>query len=113
MQSLLYKEERNLRIKKKLKSIEELYNLAFLTNGKLSVRMKTYKDGLVLSPTEKDLTSTAKQLASKIKELNKSLDTQILADRLTQVHKQIIMVIKEEFTTIRNRHKSISTITTK
>lgn len=110
MQNLIHKEEKKLRVEKKLKSIEELYNLAIQEKGKPSVKMKDYKGDFVLTANEKQLTSTAKQLAKRIKELKKSEESIVVADRLTQVHTQIVNLIREEFRTLRTRNNRISTI---
>ena len=99
------KEDRNVRIQKKLKSIEDLYNLAF-TSEVSKIKMMSYKGEFILSANEKELTATAKQLASKIKELKKgSEQNKILAERLTQVHTQIVSLVREEFRTIRNKNE--------
>lgn len=105
-----YKDERNIRIQKKLKAIEDLYNLAF-TSGTSKIKMMSYKGKFILSANEKELTLTAKQLASKIKDLKKgSEQSKILAERLTHVHTQIVSLVREEFRTIRNKNERVSTI---
>ena len=111
MPSLVRKEERNLRIAKKLNLIQDLYKLAF--SASKIVSMKTYQGDFVLSINEKDLTTKAKQLAKQIKEIKKnSVDVQQreLADRLTQVHTELVNVIRDEFKTLRTRNNRISTI---
>ena len=94
MQNLIYREEKKLRIEKKLKSIEDLYNLAFQANDTPNIKMKTYKIKLILNVNEKDLTITARQLVKRIKELNRDEEGKILAERLTQVHNQIVNLIR-------------------
>jgi len=110
MQTLIHKEEKKLRVEKKLKSIEELYNLAIQEKGKPSVKMKDYRGEFVLSANKEILIKTAKQLVVRIKKLNKTEEGKPMAERLTQVHIQIVDLIKSEYTNIRNRNNRISTI---
>lgn len=110
MQNLIHREEKKLRVDKKLKSIEELYNLAIQEKSKPSIKMKDYKGEFVLSANKEVLIKTAKQLAVRIKKLNKTEESKPIAERLTQVHIQIINLIKDEYTHIRNRNNRISTI---
>jgi len=114
MNNLIHREERKVRINKKLKSIEEFYNLAFETKEKSGIKIQSYKGEFILIPNEKELTKTAKKLAKDIKEISKlsATNSQLknLADRLTIVHSQLVEVVRDEFRTLRNRNNRISTI---
>ena len=114
MRSLVHIEERNLRIKKKLKVVEELYDYAFELERGVITKAKAYKMKLKLTVNEKDLTLTAKKLAANIKEIKIATKEceklNVLVDRLTKVHDNIVDIIRNEFKPLRERNNSISVI---
>lgn len=98
-----------MRIQKKLKTIEDLYKLAYETTLP-DVNMKTYEGEFVLNTNEKDLINATKQLAKSIKELKRSAKNKVLAERLTQVHAQFESLVREEYRPLRSRNNRISII---
>ena len=113
MRNLLHIEEKNLRIKKRLKTVEELYSLAFEVKGCKS-KFKPFKTKLNLDVNERVLINTARELKSKVGDLKElgeiSKGYNILAESLTQVHNLLVDIIKDEFKGLRNRNDSISII---
>ena len=107
---LVRKEERKLRIRKKLKAIEELYHLAFETKDK--EKILEYKTELKLEPDAISLKDQAIALLKKSQELLNNAEVEnvikTLAERLNQIHLQIISIIEEEFKTVRTRNKRVS-----
>ena len=103
--------EREARISKELKFIEEMYNLAFTIKDKAANKIKGFKQCFKFVADEKILLSIAKKLAEQVKELEalskqfpKETVYYFTADRLKQIYIQIITLIKKEFKSIRNRN---------
>jgi len=107
---LVRKEERRVRISKKLKAIEDLYHLAFETKDR--DKIISYKKEFKLQPDVKDLKKQANQLQNTINEIvdntKKASEVFALVERLNQVHIQLTSVIEEEFKTVRTRNSRLS-----
>lgn len=117
MKNLLIREEKQVRMQKKLNHLKDMYSLVFEINENSSVKIKKYMQNFDFETNERSLKIIAKNIAKQVKEFKELFKQKPkediyfkTAERLTVVHDQIVEVIREEFKTLRNRNDRISRI---
>ncbi len=110
MQRVKTIEDRKQRIKEKIKSIEDLYNIAFETMDSNLINAKEFKIDLTFECSDVALIKAVKIIKKQIsllKNINDLYPThkeiQNLIEKLFEVHNLIIVLLKEEFSNYRKK----------
>ena len=111
MGRLMTKEEKTLIIMNKIKSIQNLYDLAFDETKTNLINSKEFKLDLKLSDNEIDLKETSIVLKDQIKLLKNIYEfypshneIKVLHDKLIKVYDNLIELLKDEFRNVIKRY---------
>lgn len=110
MPRLITKTEKELKLNKKIKEIQGLYDLAFEADCGNLIVAENFKLNLNLKHNQASLIETSQLIAKQVRLINSILEMypndkglKELKGRLRLVHREIVKLIKTEYTTIRTK----------
>ena len=110
MPRLITKTEKEVKLNKKIKEIQDLYDLAFQSDCGNLIVAENFKLNLNMQNNQASLIIASQRIAKQVKLLDElfnlypnEVNLNNLKIRLKQVHAEVVKLIKKEFVTIRTK----------